>query len=189
MSTVYRIEIDIRIDNRIRTKVIQTAREDYRKSPFAWTLEDGKPVEISAEEFVVDTKTAFLELAESAFRSVLPDIEPDRFSCGLAEPELKMRPVVPAIPFNHLDSFPFPFFPVFERVCSGCALDVPFRSLLFLRASSSVFAIRSTVPRLRSSRRCWYRRSSRLLCPVSRLMILSATPSAVRVEAVKWRRS
>jgi len=91
MSTVYRIEIDIRIDNRTRTKVIQTAREDYRKSPFAWTLEDGKPVEISAEEFVVDTKTAFLELAESAFRSVLPDIEPDRFSCGLAEPELKMR--------------------------------------------------------------------------------------------------
>lgn len=91
MSTVYRIEIDIRIDNRTRTKVIQTAREDYRKSPFAWTLEDGKPVEISAEEFVVDTKTAFLEHAESAFRSLLPDIEPDRFSCGLAEPELKMK--------------------------------------------------------------------------------------------------
>ena len=91
MSTVYRIEIDIRIDNRMRTRVIQTAREDYRKSPFAWTLEDGKPVEIHAEEFVDDTKTAFLELAESAFRLLLPDIEPDRFSCGLAEPELKMR--------------------------------------------------------------------------------------------------
>ena len=91
MSTVYRIEIDIRIDNRTRTKVIEAAREDYRKSPFAWTLVDGRPVEISAEEFVVDTKTAFLELAESAFRSVLPDIEPDRFSCGLAEPELKTR--------------------------------------------------------------------------------------------------
>ena len=88
MSTVYRIEIDIRIDNRTRTKVIQIAREDYRKSPFAWTVVDGKLVEISAEEFVVDTKTAFLELAESAFRSVLPDIEPDRFSCGLAEPRL-----------------------------------------------------------------------------------------------------
>jgi len=44
MSTVYRIEIDIRIDNRTRTKVILTAREDYQKSPFAWTLEDGKPV-------------------------------------------------------------------------------------------------------------------------------------------------
>ena len=68
MSTVYRIEIDIRIDNRTRTKVIQTAREDYRKSPFAWSMDDDKLVEISAEEFVVDTKTAFLELAESAFR-------------------------------------------------------------------------------------------------------------------------
>jgi hypothetical protein len=91
MSTVYRIEIDIRIDNRMRTKVIQTAREDYRKSPFAWTLEDGKLVGISAEEFVVDTKTAFLELAESAFRSALPGIEPDAFRCGIAEPEFKMR--------------------------------------------------------------------------------------------------
>jgi hypothetical protein len=91
MSTVYRIEIDVRIDNRMRTKVIQTAREDYRKDPFAWTLEDGQLVEISAEEFVVDTKTAFLELAESAFRSLLPDIEPDAFRCGIAEPELKMR--------------------------------------------------------------------------------------------------
>jgi hypothetical protein len=91
MSTVYRIEIDIRIDNRTRTKVIQAAREDYCKSPFAWTMVDGELVEISAEEFVVDTKTAFLELAESAFRSVLPDIEPDRFSCGLAEPELGWR--------------------------------------------------------------------------------------------------
>jgi len=91
MSIVYRIEIDIRIDNRTRTKVIQTAREDYRKSPFAWSLEDGKFVEISAEEFVVDTKTAFLELAESAFRSALPDIEPDAFSFGIVEPEFKMR--------------------------------------------------------------------------------------------------
>jgi len=71
--------------------LIQTAREDYRKNRFAWTVEDGKFVETSAEEFVVDTKTAFLELAESAFFTVLPDIEPDRFSCGLAEPELKMR--------------------------------------------------------------------------------------------------
>ena len=91
MSTLYRIEIDIRIDNRTRTKVIQTAREDYRKSPFAWTMENGKFVEISAEEFVVDTKTAFLELAESAFRSALPDIEADAFSCGIVEPDSKMR--------------------------------------------------------------------------------------------------
>jgi len=91
MSTVYRVEIDVRIDNRTRTKVIQTAREDYRKSPFAWTLEDGKLVEISADEFVVDAKTAFLELAESAFRSLLPGIEPDAFRCGIAEPAVKTR--------------------------------------------------------------------------------------------------
>jgi hypothetical protein len=34
---------------------------------------------------------AFLEVAESAFRPVLPDIEPDAFSCGIAEPEFKMK--------------------------------------------------------------------------------------------------
>ena len=90
MSTVYRIEIDIRIENRTRTKVIQTAGEDYRKSPFAWTLEDGKFMEISAEEFVIDTKTAFLELAESYFRSVLPGIEPDGVQfAGLRSPNSK----------------------------------------------------------------------------------------------------
>jgi hypothetical protein len=54
-------------------------------------LEDGKFVEISAEEFVVDTKTAFLELAESAFRCALPDIEPEAFSCGVTEPEFKKK--------------------------------------------------------------------------------------------------
>ena len=92
MSNLYRIEIDMVIENRMRTKIIQAARErlpsrarspGLRKTAGWWKfqLKNSSP----------DTKTAFLELAESAFRSVLPDIEPDRFSCGIAEPELKMR--------------------------------------------------------------------------------------------------
>ena len=83
MERLYRIEIDVFLDDRMRSKVIQAAREDYRNSDGAWTVEDGEKVRITAEEFVVDTKTAFLEIAESAFRTVLPDIEPHALRCGI----------------------------------------------------------------------------------------------------------
>jgi hypothetical protein len=60
MERLYRIEIDVFLDDRMRSKVIQAAREDYRNSAGVWTVEDGEKVRITAEEFVVDTKTAFL---------------------------------------------------------------------------------------------------------------------------------
>lgn len=84
MANLYRIEIDVFLEDWRRSKVIQAAREHYRNSSGAWTFENGQKVKITAEEFVVDTKTAFLELAESAFRSALPDIEPHAFRCGIA---------------------------------------------------------------------------------------------------------
>ena len=40
-------------------------------------------VKIAAEEFVADTKTAFLELTQAAFRTALPEIEPHAFRCGI----------------------------------------------------------------------------------------------------------
>src|SRR5450759_2657092 len=91
MANLYRIEIDVFLEDWRRSKVIQAAREHYRNSSGAWTFENGQKVKITAGEFVVDTKTAFLELAESAFRSALPDIEPHAFRCGIAESEFKMR--------------------------------------------------------------------------------------------------
>jgi hypothetical protein len=63
MERLYGIEIDVFLDDRMRSKVIQAAREDYRNSDGVWTVEDGEKVRITAEEFVVDTKTAFLEIA------------------------------------------------------------------------------------------------------------------------------
>ncbi len=83
MERLYRIEIDVFLDDRMRSKVIQAAREDYRNSDGVWTVEDGEKVRITAEEFVVDTKTAFLEIAESGFRTILPDIEPHCLRCGI----------------------------------------------------------------------------------------------------------
>jgi len=83
MERLYRIEIDVLLDDRRRSKVIQAAREDYRKGDPVFAVENGENIQMTAEEFVVDTKTAFLEIAESGFRMILPDIEPHRFSCGI----------------------------------------------------------------------------------------------------------
>ena len=93
MKRLYRIEIDVLLDDRMRSRVIQAARDDYRNSDGVWTLEDGEKARITAEEFVVDTKTAFLEIAESAFRTVLPDIEPHALRCGI-EKGIEVKPLV-----------------------------------------------------------------------------------------------
>ena len=94
MERLYRIEIDVLLDDRLRHKVIQAAREDYEKSEgYYWPAEEGERVRIPAEEFVVDTKTAFLEIAESGFRAVVPEIEPRAFRCGIEE-GAEVRPVL-----------------------------------------------------------------------------------------------
>jgi hypothetical protein len=86
MTKLYRIEIDVVLEDRMRSKVIQAAREHYKNSDGAWTEEDGQMVKITAEEFVADTKTAFLELTQAAFRTALPEIEPHAFRCGIENP-------------------------------------------------------------------------------------------------------
>ena len=91
MERLYRIEIDVFLDDRMRSKVIQAAREDYRNSDGVWTVENGEKVRITAEEFVVDTKTAFLEIAESGFLTILPDIEPHCLRCGI-EKGVEVKP-------------------------------------------------------------------------------------------------
>ena len=93
MERLYRIEIDVLLDDRLRHKVIQAARESYEKSAGYWTPEEGQRVKIPAEEIVVDTKTAFLEIAESGFRVVVPDIEPRAFRCGI-ELDTEVRTVL-----------------------------------------------------------------------------------------------
>ncbi len=44
MKRLYRIEIDVFLDDRMRSKVIQAAREDYRNSDGVWTVENGEKV-------------------------------------------------------------------------------------------------------------------------------------------------
>ena len=93
MKRLYRIEIDVLLDDRLRHRVIQAARKDYEKSEGYRTEEEGERVRITAEEFVADTKTAFLEIAESGFRTVVPEIEPHAFRCGIEE-GAEVKPVL-----------------------------------------------------------------------------------------------
>jgi len=85
MVRLYRIELDIFLDDRMRSRVIQAAREIYDNSEGAWTEEGGQTLRITAEEFVSDTKTAFLELTHSALRAALPEIEPHIFRCSIED--------------------------------------------------------------------------------------------------------
>src|SRR5581483_8128508 len=93
MERLYRIEIDVFLDDRLRSRVIQAARENYRNSDGVWGVENDENVRIIAEEFVVDTKTAFLEIAESGFRTILPDVEPHCLRCGIEESD-EVNPLV-----------------------------------------------------------------------------------------------
>ena len=58
MIKLYRIEIDVFLNDRMRTKLIETARSNYEKSGGAWTEENGQKVKIPSETrltFTVDT--------------------------------------------------------------------------------------------------------------------------------------
>ena len=67
MERLYRIEVDILLDDCMRSKVIQAARDAYQNSGGYWAEDNGDRVRITPQEFVVDTRTAFLALAESGF--------------------------------------------------------------------------------------------------------------------------
>ena len=93
MERLYRIEIDVILDDRLRSKVIQAAREDYRNGDAVFAVENGANVEMTAEEFVVDTKTAFLEIPECRVSNEsCPNIEPHCLSCGV-EQSIEVRPL------------------------------------------------------------------------------------------------
>jgi hypothetical protein len=70
LERLYRIEIDVLLDDRLRSKVIQAERENYRNGDAIFAAENGENVKMTTGEFVVETKTAFLEIAESGFRMI-----------------------------------------------------------------------------------------------------------------------
>lgn len=83
MATLYRIEIDLVLEDEMENALVEAAREHYQAAQDAWTEESGRRVIIPSEEFVDGPESAFLELVESAFRGELPSIEPQAFRCGM----------------------------------------------------------------------------------------------------------
>lgn len=91
MTKLYRIEIDVFLDDGMRAGFIAAARKHYRNTGGAWTREKGRHVSIPANEIVVDAQNAFIVLVESVFRLGLPGVQPHAFRCGVingAEPEV-----------------------------------------------------------------------------------------------------
>ena len=81
MAIRYRIEIDLLLEDSMRATLIRSARQRYSASGGAYRRDGEKDIMIPAEEFVEDAEDALLELLETAFRSTLPNVEPDAFRC------------------------------------------------------------------------------------------------------------
>lgn len=86
MTARYRIEIEVSLDDNTKAEVINSARLIYAAHGGAHTIVGNKRAIIPAEKFIDDTEDALLELIESSFRSMLPDVEPDAFRCGVMLP-------------------------------------------------------------------------------------------------------
>jgi hypothetical protein len=85
VTTRYRIEIEVSLDDNMKAEVINSARLIYAAHGGAHMIEGNKRA-IPAEKFIDDMEDALLELIESSFRSMLPDVEPDSFRCGVMVP-------------------------------------------------------------------------------------------------------
>jgi hypothetical protein len=90
VMTRYRIEIEVSLDDTMKAEAIKSARLIYGALGRAHTMEGNKQAIIPTEKFIADTEDALLELAESSFRSMLPDIDPDALRCGVISPILEL---------------------------------------------------------------------------------------------------
>jgi hypothetical protein len=89
MTFLYRIEIDVVLDDAMTDALVETAREHYQASEGAWTEESGTRRLIPKDEHINDPESAILELVESAFPEDLPGIEPRAFKCGIVRESVR----------------------------------------------------------------------------------------------------
>jgi hypothetical protein len=81
MKKLYRIEIDVLLDDASKRCLVEKARRQYDNGAGAWTVEAGIERIMSKEEFIDDCDAAILELLETALRSALPGLEPQALRC------------------------------------------------------------------------------------------------------------
>lgn len=81
MTVHYRIEIELVLPATKETELVRQARQTYMARPGMNVIKDDQGRLIPARAFVPDVEGAFLELAESAFRTTFPNCEPTAFRC------------------------------------------------------------------------------------------------------------
>ena len=89
MANLYRIEIDVVLEDEKKNAFVEAARKHYEAAGGAWTEKSGRRALIPSEQFVDDPESAFLELVESAFRAELSGIEPQAFRCWVVRATVK----------------------------------------------------------------------------------------------------
>ena len=81
VATIYRIEIDVALDEGMTGVILEATRKSYQGCQDARTEEFGEQVMISPEDFIEDAESALLELVHSAFPD-LPGVEVHALKCG-----------------------------------------------------------------------------------------------------------
>ena len=83
MRALYRIEIDLLLDERMATQVLERARKVYKATGSAVQKNGGRDVIVSAEGFIDGPDSALLELLDESVRSILPEVELCALRCKL----------------------------------------------------------------------------------------------------------
>jgi hypothetical protein len=86
MRALYKIEIDLFLDESMVDQVLKRAREVYRANGAAVQKNEGRDVIVSAERFIEGPDDALLELLDESVRKDLPEVELYALRCK-REPE------------------------------------------------------------------------------------------------------
>ncbi len=86
MRTLYKIEIDLFLDESIVDQVLERARKVYMTTGSAVQKNDDRDVIVSAEGFIEGPDDALLELLDESIRTGLPEVELCALRCK-REPE------------------------------------------------------------------------------------------------------
>jgi hypothetical protein len=88
MTSKYRIEIEVLLDQGAATKAMELAKEVYRERGGARTAESGIERDMSADEFIDSTEQALLELVEGNLLR-LPGLAISHENCRRLGPEVE----------------------------------------------------------------------------------------------------
>ena len=79
--TNYRIEIDLAVEDKDESTILEAAKRIYLSGTLAWAEEYGNRVPVSAEDFIPDIESALLELFDANLQSAVPNMDTVALKC------------------------------------------------------------------------------------------------------------